>query len=433
MLVERGAERVVAFDIAPKPADAGDDGRIVWMQGDLTKPEDVLRACEGSECVWHIAALVGPYHPLDMYMRVNYDGTVNVIDACKSLGIRKIVMSSSPSTRFHGGDINGAKESELTYPKRFLQAYAESKAKGEEACMAACDGETLFTVAVAPHQVYGPRDFLFLHNFLLNARRLRVFGSGKNLVSVCFVDNYCHGLIIAERKLHRGSPALGKFYICTDGAPVNLWRFIDRAIVDILPGAKSLFSKLPLPGWSFMYPLGYACENLAPRWAKSLTTFSGACCSSTGTSTRGERGSGYEPIVAPDEAWTITRKVQGGWLLKHGPRTGGEGAPRRRALASIFSLSPADATVCACQRVPSWRDPGALAFRVNRQGSAPASPVRCPLAAPIAAAVRVAAPARRSAPRRAERGDDSTRRARSPTPSRLTTCRPGRRSTRRWR
>ena len=75
--------------------------------------EDVLRACEGSECVWHIAALVGPYHPLDMYMRVNYDGTVNVIDACKSLGIRKIVMSSSPSTRFHGGDINGAKESEL--------------------------------------------------------------------------------------------------------------------------------------------------------------------------------------------------------------------------------------------------------------------------------------------------------------------------------
>ena len=81
---------------------------------------------------------------------------------------------------------------------------------------------------------------------------------------------------VAERKLHRGSPALGKFYICTDGAPVNLWRFIDRAIVDILPGAKSLFSKLPLPGWSFMYPLGYACESLGAALGKKfkLTTFS---------------------------------------------------------------------------------------------------------------------------------------------------------------
>ena len=215
MLVERGAERVVAFDIAPKPEDAGDDPRIVWMQGDLTNANDVDKACEGADCVWHIAALVGPYHALDMYMKVNYQGTVNVIDACKKHGVQKIVMSSSPSTRFDGNDINGLKETELTIPKKFLQAYAESKCKGEEACMAACDGKDLLTVAVAPHQVYGPRDMLFLHNFLLNAKRLRVFGDGENLVSVCYVDNYCHGLILGERALYPGSPALRNFYICT--------------------------------------------------------------------------------------------------------------------------------------------------------------------------------------------------------------------------
>ena len=44
MLVERGAERVVAFDVAPRPSDAEDDDRIVWFQGDLTKPDDVDRA-----------------------------------------------------------------------------------------------------------------------------------------------------------------------------------------------------------------------------------------------------------------------------------------------------------------------------------------------------------------------------------------------------
>lgn len=30
-------------------------------------------------------------------------------------------------------------------------------------------------------------------------------------------DNYCHGLIIAEAALFRGSPACGQFYIVTDG------------------------------------------------------------------------------------------------------------------------------------------------------------------------------------------------------------------------
>jgi nucleoside-diphosphate-sugar epimerase len=46
MLVERGAARVVSFDIAPKPRDALEDARVVYQQGDLTKLEDVLRACE---------------------------------------------------------------------------------------------------------------------------------------------------------------------------------------------------------------------------------------------------------------------------------------------------------------------------------------------------------------------------------------------------
>ena len=82
---------------------------------------------------------------VEMYMKVNYEGTLNVINACKSLGIKKIVMSSSPSTRFDGKDINGKRESELVIPETFLQEYAESKARGEEACMAACDGKDPLT------------------------------------------------------------------------------------------------------------------------------------------------------------------------------------------------------------------------------------------------------------------------------------------------
>ena len=152
--------------------------------------------------VWHNAAAVGPFHPRDLYFKVNYEGTLVVIRACKEAGVKKIVMSSSPSTRFDGSDVDGLSEAQLPpLPQpRYLQTYAETKAMGEKALTDACCPE-LMTCAVAPHQVYGPRDNLFLPNLLeaAGSGRLRVFGKGLNRICFTYVDNYAHGLIIAER------------------------------------------------------------------------------------------------------------------------------------------------------------------------------------------------------------------------------------------
>jgi nucleoside-diphosphate-sugar epimerase len=134
MLIERGAERVVSFDIAPKTKSALENPKIVYMQGDLTNFEDVSKACNGCECVFHIAALVGPYHAKVAYRKVNYEGTVNVLGACKALGIKKIVMSSSPSTRFPypNPDISGLSEAQLfvknggDYAPKFLQVMLQN-------------------------------------------------------------------------------------------------------------------------------------------------------------------------------------------------------------------------------------------------------------------------------------------------------------------
>ena len=50
---------------------------------------------------------------------------------------------------------------------------------------------------------YGPRDNLFLPNILEagGTGRIRIFGPGTNRICFTHVDNYCHGLIIAERAL----------------------------------------------------------------------------------------------------------------------------------------------------------------------------------------------------------------------------------------
>mmetsp|Transcript_11499 Transcript_11499/g.32615 ORF Transcript_11499/g.32615 Transcript_11499/m.32615 type:complete len:353 (+) Transcript_11499:119-1177(+) len=260
MLVERGAASVKSFDIVPAPEFSEPSPRVTHIQGDLSDPETVDSLCEGADCLWHVAALVGPYYPKEAYYKVNYQGTIHVINACKKHKVPRIVMSSSPSTRFDGKDISGLRECDLKIqePGKFLQAYAETKAMGEVAlCEACCD--ELMTVAIAPHQVYGPRDPLFLPSLLHAAKtgKLRIFGNGNNDVSFTHVDNYCHALILGYDALFRGSHALGKFYIATDGGSQKFWGVIDSAVKRM--GYPSLYtkSKLPVP---LLMVLAFICN-----------------------------------------------------------------------------------------------------------------------------------------------------------------------------
>jgi hypothetical protein len=70
-----------------RPPFSSDDPRIEWVKADISKLDDVVKACKGIDCVFHIAALVGPFHPKNMYMKINYEGTANLIEACKRNGV----------------------------------------------------------------------------------------------------------------------------------------------------------------------------------------------------------------------------------------------------------------------------------------------------------------------------------------------------------
>jgi len=324
MLAERGARRIVSFDVAEKPDDAKQkigNCQVSYVKGDITKYEQVVDAFQGCECVWHIAALVGPYHAFDMYYEVNYKGTLNVINACRELGIRKIVMSSSPSTRFDGKDVAGKGVKDLKFPEKYQHAYAETKAMGERAVSEACDGKDLLTVSIAPHQVYGPRDTLFLHNFLKAARKLRIMGNGRNKISMTHVDNYCHGLILGEKALYPGSPALGNFYVVADKEPQYLWKVLDNGVVSM--GYDSLYSKASVPSWVIM-PVAYVLQfvgwvcgikfRLNPFAVRMLLIHRWFDISDA------ERDLNYAPIVSYKQGWADTMDwFKKNWLPVHDP------------------------------------------------------------------------------------------------------------------
>lgn len=365
MLLERGAKRVVCLDVVPpneavlqrfhkaaadsvsrrSSSDDGEDCPFEIRVDTITNKEAVVDACRGIDVVYHIAALVGPFHDRAKYEAVNYHGTLHVLEGCRVHRVPRLVFSSSPSTRFTGCDITGQREEELSFPKKFLALYAETKARAEQAVSAAAtvtptakttnntteddNRPSFLTVSVAPHQVYGPHDTLFLPNLLETAGngRLRIFGKGENRISVCYVDNYCHGLLCGADSL-RGpdSPTVGKFYIITDEEPQLFWHMINQAVVAM--GFTDLFHKIHLPVW-FLLGLSYFCNlvgfvlhkkfKLNPFNVKMLTIHRYFSPENS------RRDLKYKPLYSFADAWAVTIDwFQQHWLPQYKLRKGSQ-------------------------------------------------------------------------------------------------------------
>jgi len=154
--------------------------------------------------------------------------------------------------------------------------------------------------------------------------RLRIFGKGNNLISVCFVDNYCHGLLCAADKLYADSPILGKFYVVTDGKPVLFWKVVNQAAMHM--GFADMYKKwhLPVP---LLYFIAYICNvvgfligkkfKLNPFNVRMLTIHRYFSIKNA------RRDLEYEPLKEFEEAWQFTIDwFKENWLPKFLEETG---------------------------------------------------------------------------------------------------------------
>jgi len=71
-------------------------------QGDITDRHAVYEACKGCNIVFHVAAKVGIWGPLGDYYNINVRGTENILQACRSSGISRLIYTSTPSVVFNG-------------------------------------------------------------------------------------------------------------------------------------------------------------------------------------------------------------------------------------------------------------------------------------------------------------------------------------------
>lgn len=220
-LVERGdGVRTLARGDYPSLRALGVD----TVRGDIARYADVDAAVRGCEAVVHTAAKAGAWGPYIEYYDANVLGTQNVINACKRHGVVRLVYTSTPSVAFAGVDQDGADET-VPYPEKFLAAYPKTKA-GAERLMLAANGERLATVALRPHLIWGPGDTQLGPRIVDRGRagRLRIVGSGMQLVDATYVDNAAHAHLLALDRVAPGAACAGRPYYITNGEP---WPIVD--------------------------------------------------------------------------------------------------------------------------------------------------------------------------------------------------------------
>lgn len=259
-LVARG-DRVRSFSRQFHPTLQRMD--VEQIQGDVSDFSSVSAACRGRDVVFHTAAKPPPWGAPADYVRTNVTGTRNVIRACIEQRVPRLVYTSSPSVIMGGGDLEGVDES-YPYPARYTAAYPATKAAAEQAVVAAT-GETLATIVLRPHEIWGPGDPHFVPRLLARAGRLKQIGDGRNRIDTVYIDNAADAHLLAADQLKRHPQLSGKIYFISQDEPIPAWDMINAILKAAgrepvtrtipfraawLAGAlfEALYRFLPLPG-----------------------------------------------------------------------------------------------------------------------------------------------------------------------------------------
>ncbi len=216
---------------------------VETVVGDLRDRGAVVRACDGIDTVFHVAAVTGLGGPWRHYFETNTLGTRNVLRGCVEAGVPRLVYTSSPSVTFDGGDQCGVDES-APYPARWLAHYPHSKALAEQAVLEANGRDGLLTCSLRPHLIWGPRDRHLVPRLIDRARRgrLRRVGDGTNLIDMVYVENAASAHLLAADALKPGAPPAGRAYFISQGEPVGCWQWIDEllALAGLPPVTKAV-------------------------------------------------------------------------------------------------------------------------------------------------------------------------------------------------
>jgi nucleoside-diphosphate-sugar epimerase len=196
---------------------------VELVAGDLTDADSIRKALEGVDVVFHCAARVGDWGPVDGYRAVNVEGLRHLLDACKGSPLSRFVHFSSLGVYASGHHDNA--DEDIPLPASHVDGYTQSKVEAEALALSYQRESGVPVVVLRPGFIYGPRDKVVLPRLLENLRQgvVRYIGSGEQALNTIHVENLVEAALLAVE----APGAVGRVYNLTDGEKVSKRRFIE--------------------------------------------------------------------------------------------------------------------------------------------------------------------------------------------------------------
>jgi len=184
------------------------------IEGDITKPLEILNAIKDQDIVIHLAAKISvsesTRNPSETF-RVNVDGTRNVLVACEKNHVKKLIAASSAAVYGEGSSNVNLTERTKTNP---ISPYGESKVEMEQVIEKFVVGNNINCTILRFFNIYGTGQLEeyagVISKFIENTNQekiIEIFGDGlqtRDFVSVIdIVDVIEKAILWVENKKFR--------------------------------------------------------------------------------------------------------------------------------------------------------------------------------------------------------------------------------------
>ena len=250
MILVTGGTGFIGRDLVSKLSEV-DDVRVLTrgihthaeaFPGSIEKYEDVLKACEDCDTVYHLAALGDHFAPWDAHYRSNVLGTKNVLDACEELDVDKVVLTGSAAS-----DV------------KYKTHYGATKKLAEEAAEQYFD--TLNVSIIKPGYVYDDKKAKSFAKIryvpLFPNSKMRIHFTYKPMLVKAFVNARESKKSGKYLVLDKQAVALGELYAAI--APTKPW--LPSSVLDLIRWPANILSHVGADTYSYSKFISYLLQD----------------------------------------------------------------------------------------------------------------------------------------------------------------------------
>ncbi len=188
---------------------------VEMMQGDVTNSEDVKRAVNQCNIVFHCAWEVKDSESMER--RVNVEATCNVFEAARLAGVERVVHLTT--VLVYGTLPDG--DFDETTPRHPENAYAAANLETEKLALSYRKRYGLPVTILQPTVVYGPFGRAWTVGVLnqLKSGRVILVNGGNGLCNAVYIDDMVGAMLLAAVK----DRAVGEIFLIAGQQPIT-WR-----------------------------------------------------------------------------------------------------------------------------------------------------------------------------------------------------------------